>query len=49
LETLDVEHGDKPKKGFADVWKKDCFGWEYKGKHKDLGEAYKGAPLHRRH
>ena len=21
--------------GFADVWKKDCFGWEYKGKRKD--------------
>jgi len=33
------EHG-KPKKGFADVWRKDCFGWEYKGKHKDLVEAY---------
>ena len=27
------------KKGFADVWKKDCFGWEYKGKHKNLDEA----------
>jgi hypothetical protein len=26
--------------GFADVWKKDCFGWEYKGKHKDLTHAY---------
>jgi hypothetical protein len=22
--------------GFADVWKRDFFGWEYKGKHKDL-------------
>jgi hypothetical protein len=20
--------------GWADVWKKDCFAWEYKGKHK---------------
>jgi type II restriction/modification system DNA methylase subunit YeeA len=34
------EHG-KPKKGFADVWLKDHFGWEYKGKHKDLSEAYR--------
>jgi type II restriction/modification system DNA methylase subunit YeeA len=30
--------GDK--EGFADVWKKGCFGWEYKGKHKDLIAAY---------
>jgi hypothetical protein len=27
--------------GFADVWKKGYFGWEYKGKHKDLIAAYK--------
>ena len=26
--------------GFADVWKKDCFGWEYKGKTKALDVAY---------
>jgi type II restriction/modification system DNA methylase subunit YeeA len=26
--------------GFADVWKKGCFGWEYKGKHKNLEAAY---------
>jgi type II restriction/modification system DNA methylase subunit YeeA len=26
--------------GFADVWKKHCFAWEYKGKHKDLVSAY---------
>ncbi len=26
--------------GFADVWKKGFFGWEYKGKHKDLVAAY---------
>ena len=25
---------------WADVWKKDCLGWEYKGRHKDLGAAY---------
>ena len=31
-----VEGGD----GFADVWKKDHFGWEYKGKRKDLAVAY---------
>lgn len=27
--------------GFADVWKKGCFGWEYKGPHKDLDAAYR--------
>ncbi|HVF48554.1 MAG TPA: DNA methyltransferase [Pyrinomonadaceae bacterium] len=27
-------------KGWADVWKRDFFGWEYKGKHKDLDAAY---------
>ena len=26
--------------GFADVWKKGCFAWEYKGKHADLDKAY---------
>ena len=26
--------------GWADVWKKGCFAWEYKGKHKDLNAAY---------
>jgi len=26
--------------GFADVWKKGCFGWEYKGRHKNLDAAY---------
>ena len=28
-------------RGFADVWKKGCFGWEYKGKKKSLDEAYR--------
>ena len=28
------------KQGFADVWKRGFFGWEYKGKHKDLSAAY---------
>src|SRR6266581_1117771 len=27
--------------GWADVWKRGHFGWEYKGKHKDLDAAYK--------
>jgi len=26
--------------GWADVWKKGGFGWEYKGRHKDLDAAY---------
>ncbi len=30
----------KIEKGFADVWRKGCFGWEYKGLHKNLDEAY---------
>jgi len=30
-------HGGK---GFADVWKRNYFGWEYKGKHKSLSAAY---------
>ena len=25
--------------GWADVWRRGCFGWEYKGKHKDLNAA----------
>jgi type II restriction/modification system DNA methylase subunit YeeA len=28
-------------KGYADVWKRGFFGWEYKGKHRDLSAAYK--------
>ena len=35
-----VAPGD-PERGFADVWKKDCFGWEYKGPDEDLEKAYK--------
>ena len=26
--------------GWADVWKKGCFGWEYKQRHADLNKAY---------
>lgn len=25
--------------GWADVWRNNCFAWEYKGKHKDLEKA----------
>ncbi len=28
------------KQGFADVFKRGCFGWEYKGKHANLDKAY---------
>lgn len=30
----------KGAKGFADVWYRNHFAWEYKGKHKDLDAAY---------
>ncbi len=39
LESPDA--ADPTERGFADVWKKGCFGWEYKGKKKNLDEAYK--------
>jgi hypothetical protein len=26
--------------GFADVWKRHCFAWEYKGNRRNLVEAY---------
>lgn len=32
--------GDPTERGFADVWKMGCFGWEYKGKKKNLDVAY---------
>lgn len=32
--------------GWADVWKKGCFGWEYKGKGKDLGAALRQLQLY---
>ncbi|WP_338664321.1 DNA methyltransferase [Pararoseomonas sp. SCSIO 73927] len=28
------------RRGFADVWKRECFGWEYKRKGGNLGEAH---------
>lgn len=33
--------------GWADVWKRGFFGWEYKGKHKNLEEAYDQLLLYR--
>jgi type II restriction/modification system DNA methylase subunit YeeA len=41
--TYTFEKGVKKtsgKDGFADVWMRQYFAWEYKGKHKDLNEAY---------
>ena len=32
---------DAEERGFADVWKSGCFAWEYKGKRKNLEDAYK--------
>ena len=33
--------------GWADVWKEGFFGWEYKGRHKDLDAAYDQLLLYR--
>ena len=33
--------------GFADVWRKNCFAWEYKGLHANLGKAYAQLQLYR--
>lgn len=33
--------------GWADVWFKDRFAWEYKGRHRDLVAAYKQLQLYR--
>ena len=33
--------------GFADVWRRDCFAWEYKGLHADLNSAYGQIQLYR--
>ena len=40
-EFLNLEHpdcGDPTERGFADVWRKDCFGWEYKGRNGSTGD-----------
>lgn len=33
--------------GFADVWRKSCFAWEYKGPRADLNAAYSQLQLYR--
>lgn len=33
-------HKDRGGKGWADVWKRGCFAWEYKGPGKDLNAAF---------
>jgi len=32
--------------GWADVWRRGCFGWEYKGKGKNLKQAFKQLQLY---
>lgn len=32
--------------GWADVWRRGCFGWEYKGKGKNLQQAFKQLQLY---
>lgn len=42
FESIDrVAETPEIERGFADVWKRDCFAWEYKGKKKNLDEAYR--------
>jgi type II restriction/modification system DNA methylase subunit YeeA len=45
FEKGSAKHGGS--QGWADVWKKGFFGWEYKGKHKDLKAAYDQLLLYR--
>jgi len=40
-------HKTTGEKGWADVWMRAHFGWEYKGKHKDLDAAYQQLLLYR--
>jgi type II restriction/modification system DNA methylase subunit YeeA len=40
-----LKHGARH--GWADVWKRGFFGWEYKGKHKNLSAAYDQLLLYR--
>ena len=43
-ELFDIEtpsNSEPEERGFADVWKKEFFAWEYKGKKKDLDAAYR--------
>ena len=45
FETQTVKPGGR--KGFADVYFRDHFIWEYKGPHKDLERAYRQLQLYR--
>ena len=36
-----AERTSTGRRGWADVWKRECFGWEYKGAHADLAAAYR--------
>ena len=36
-----AERTSTGRQGWADVWKRGCFGWEYKGAHADLPAAYR--------
>ena len=38
---------DTGRQGFADVWRENCFAWEYKGQHADLDKAYAQLQLYR--
>jgi len=38
--TYTFDKGVTKTSGFADVWMRGYFAWEYKGKHKDLNAAY---------
>ena len=40
LDDDGVVQTGKKRRGFADVWKRDCFGWEYKGPGEDLAGAF---------
>ncbi|MEI6278356.1 MAG: DNA methyltransferase [Verrucomicrobiae bacterium] len=40
-EIFGAQAGEPTERGFADVWKRGCFAWEYKGKKKNLDEAYR--------
>ena len=40
-------HKTDGERGWADVWKRSFFGWEYKGRHKDLAAAYQQLLLYR--
>ncbi len=35
------EEAEPSERGFADVWKRGAFAWEYKGKKKNLDDAYR--------